>query len=203
MPSKPPALVAEHEVFWGEIAPSEHLIHVYDDERAFAALLERFVAGGLLAYESVIVIATEAHLSALNQRLLSRGFDLRTARDSDRYIELEAGKCLATFMVNGAPDPVRFTEVVTSLIARAGRHGRRVRAFGEMVAMLWQDGHTGATVQLEHLWNQVRETLPFPLFCAYPRAGFTRDMTESLKEICATHTKVISRDSREPWSTGV
>jgi len=189
-------------VFWGEIAPSEHLIHVYDDERAFSELLERFVAGGLLAYESVIVIATAPHLAALNQRLLSRGIDLRTARDSDRYIDLDAEKCLATFMVNGAPDEVRFARVVTGLIERAGRHGRRVRAFGEMVAMLWHDGHTGATVQLEHMWNHVRETLPFPLFCSYPRAGFTREMTESLKEICATHTKVISRDSREPWSTG-
>jgi len=70
-----------------------------------------------------------------------------------------------------------------------------------MVAILWEEGHVGATVQLEHLWNRIRRTLPFPLFCSYPRAGFTTDMTASLKEICATHTKVIARDSREPWST--
>src|SRR5882757_4636457 len=77
------SVVAEHEVFWGEIAPTEHLVHLYSNEKAFGDLLERFVAGGLLTYESVIVIATEAHLTALNERLVARGINLHTAREND------------------------------------------------------------------------------------------------------------------------
>jgi hypothetical protein len=34
---------------------------------------------------------------------------------------------------------------------RGTRHGRKVRAFGEMVALMWARGECGATVMLEHL----------------------------------------------------
>jgi hypothetical protein len=98
-------------------------------------------------------------------------------------------------MSNGWPDADRFNAVVTGLIERAGRNGRRVRAFGEMVAILWGQGHNGATVCLEHLWNQARQAASFPLFCSYPKSGFTQDSEASFREICAAHTKVISNRS--------
>src|SRR3954471_24411428 len=44
------SVVAEHEVFWGEIAPTEHVVHLYSTEKAFGDLLDRFVAGGLHTY---------------------------------------------------------------------------------------------------------------------------------------------------------
>jgi hypothetical protein len=47
-------------------------------------------------------------------------------------------------------------------------------------------------VRLEHLWHQVCEDKQFRLFCAYPKAGFTRDSHESLQEICDTHSRVIA-----------
>jgi len=37
------------EVFWGEIAPCEHLVQIYDNDGAFLDSLEGFVAGGLRA----------------------------------------------------------------------------------------------------------------------------------------------------------
>jgi hypothetical protein len=58
-----------------------------------------------------------------------------------------------------------------------------------MVAILWGRGHTAATVRLEYLWNQLLRTEKFPLFCAYPRSGFTRGASDSLAEICALHSK--------------
>jgi hypothetical protein len=61
-----------------------------------------------------------------------------------------------------------------------------------MVAILWGQGHNGATVQLEHLWNKFCETEIFCLFCAYPKTGFTQDPEESIKHICSAHTKMIS-----------
>ncbi len=54
------------------------------------------------------------------------------------------------------------------------RDGRRVRAFGEMVAVLWDQGQNAATVRLEHLWHKLcPEEKDFSLFCTYPKAGFT------------------------------
>jgi hypothetical protein len=94
-------------------------------------------------------------------------------------------------MVNGWPDDDLFTEVVTNLIVRSRGKERRVRAFGEMVAILWARGDTAATVRLEYLWKNLCQKEGFSLFCAYPKAGFTQDVAESISLICATHSKVV------------
>ena len=70
-----------------------------------------------------------------------------------------------------------------------------MRAFGEMVAVMWGQGLSGATVRLEHLWHQFCAKEAFSLFCAYPRSGFTEDAEVSMKEICATHSQVVAGEA--------
>ncbi len=204
-------------VFWGEIAPTEHLVQLYGDDESFLDSLEGFVAGGLLKGEAVIVIATPAHRSALERRLSARDeIDLGAAVRADQFIAADAEETLAKFMVERQgqkwPDDQRFEQVVSGLLMRARWGGERpaadavphatgertVRTFGEMVALLWASGDTGATVRLEHLWNRLRDIGTganggggFPLFCAYPRTGFTQNTDASLRDICACHTQVI------------
>lgn len=179
-------------VFWGEMSPCEHFCQVYADDDSFLDALEGYVGGGLRAGESVIVIATGPHLDALQRRLVKLGVDVEAARGDDRFIALSAEGTLDRFMVNGWPDDTRFLATVSALIARARADGRKVRAFGEMVAVLWARGHYAATVRLEHLWNRLLETEDFPLFCAYPKAGFTRGASDSIRELHLAHSKVIA-----------
>ena len=180
------------EIFWGEIAPCEHLVQIYQQDAAFLDALEGFVAGGLRGGEGVVVIASPCHLQALEGRLHAQQIDLRLATLEDRYIALHSERTLAKFMIDGWPDDYLFERVVTELLKRAGQRGRRrIRAFGEMVAQLWADGHNGATVRLEHLWHRLCHERGFSLFCAYPRIGFTQDADEAIKEICAAHSKVL------------
>lgn len=180
------------EVFWGEIAPCEHLVQIYDHGDSFLDSLEGFVAGGLRAGEGVVLIATPIHRSAMQERLGALGFDLGLARNEGRYIDLDAEEALAKFMHDGWPDENLFSWFVADLLAQAGKGGRRVRAFGEMVALLWANGHNGATVRLEHLWHRLCQNEAFSLFCAYPRSGFTRDADASILEICNAHSRVIT-----------
>jgi hypothetical protein len=179
-------------VFWGEISPSEHFVQIYEDDTAFMDTLEDFVRGGLQSGECVILISTDAHLSALEHRLTQKGLDLPAARANDQYIDLEAENVLDRFMVKKWPDDKLFDDTVSNLITRGKRASGRVRAFGEMVAVLWARGDNGATVHLEFLWNQLCQRDEFSLFCAYPKAGFTGNATDSIKEICAMHSKVLS-----------
>jgi hypothetical protein len=81
---------------------------------------------------------------------------------------------------------------VTGIFKKARKGNARVRAFGEMVALLWRDGNYAATVHLEHLWNKFCSTQNFCLYCAYPKSGFTKDPAVSIQEICCAHSKVIS-----------
>lgn len=179
------------EMFWGEIPPSEHLLQIYDSEQVFLDTLEGFVTGGLRSGDGVIVIATTDHLDRLEERMLTTGFDLEAARDSRQLTALRAEDVLAQFVVDGWPDEALFQRVVRGLLSRARGTGRRVRAFGEMVAILWERGDQGATVRLEFLWHQLCLTEGFSLFCAYPRVGFTGDSADTINELCALHSRVI------------
>jgi hypothetical protein len=179
--------------FWGEIAPSQHIVQLYEDDRVVLDSLEGFVAGGLDAGEGVIIIATATHLTALADRLTGRGIDVSFARDRDQYLALDAEEILTKFMVEGWPDQELFEAVVIGLIARArGSQGRRVRAFGEMVAVMWAQGLNGATVHLEHLWHALCHQQGFSLFCAYPKSGFTQNAEESIRQICDAHSRVLA-----------
>ena len=96
--------VYEAEVFWGEISPCEHLVQIYQDEGVFLDSLEGFVAGGIIAGDGVVVIATPLHLASLNERLTARGIDIATAVKSDQYLALNAAETLSKFIVMGWPD---------------------------------------------------------------------------------------------------
>lgn len=179
------------EIFWGEIAPSDHIIQVYENEQVFLDTLAGFAGGGLKSGEVVVVIATEDHIRDLNQRLYRDGVDVHGAISSGLYVARDAAECLKEFMVNGWPDEDMFNDFVTDVLHDVKRGDRKVRIFGEMVALLWAKGHHGATVRLEHLWNDFMHTKPFSLFCAYPKSGFTQEAHKSIIDLCQTHSKLV------------
>jgi hypothetical protein len=86
-----------------------------------------------------------------------------SCRMHGQYASLDAAATLSQFMVDGEPSPGRFTEIVGSIIARAANGRRRVRIFGEMVALLWADGNWAAAIRLEALWNDLARTHSFSL----------------------------------------
>jgi hypothetical protein len=181
----------EARIFWGEIAPSQHFAQFYSDDAALLDTLTGFVGGGLNAGETAIVIATPEHLRALRIGLIRFGVDLQHATRNDQFVTLDAATALTSFMVGEMPDEGLFNSFVDGLLRRATVNGPRVRAFGEMVALLWANGLAAATVRLEFLWQQYCKRHSLSLFCAYPRAGFTKDASESFAEICALHSHVV------------
>jgi hypothetical protein len=179
-------------VFWGEIAPCEHVVQIYENDESFLDLLSGFVTDGVNAGECAVVIATAAHLEALEERLAASGYSVRSLMSQNQYVPLDAEKTLSKFMINDWPDEHLFNKVINEVIVNAKGDGHKVRAFGEMVAILWAKGQVGATVRLEHLWNKFCENEAFSLFCAYPQSGFTQDAAESVLHICSAHTKMIA-----------
>lgn len=179
------------EVCWDDVAPGDHSVQIYVDSQSFLDALEGFASGGLRRGENVVVVATERHRLALERKLARRGYDLDKARLEDRYIGLDAAASLGQIVDNGRLDRAKFDAWTAALMHRAGRNGRRVRAFGEMVALLWEQGHHATTIELEAAWNELCERENFCVFCAYPRSGFTDAHVDSLHTICAHHARVI------------
>ncbi len=193
---------SETDTFWGEIAPCDHVVQIYEDDGVFLDALTGFVGGGIKGGDCVIVIATQNHLNALEKRLQSYSIRVDILISESTYIPVNAEEMLAKIMVNNWPDEDLFNRTVSELIEKANSNNRRVRtvrAFGEMVALVCADGNTEATIQLEHLWNRFCEKSSFCLFCAYPENVFTNASNTSLQHICGAHSKLI-RGSHMPFT---
>src|SRR5260370_13383160 len=98
-------------------------------------------------------------------------------------------------MRNGQPDPELFLNTVGHVVARASAAAEgknpRVAAFGEMVALLWEEGNTDSAVKLEQICNGLARTHSFSLPCAYPITGFSHAThAETLLKMCSEDSTV-------------
>jgi signal transduction histidine kinase len=181
---------------WSETGERDHFVQFYERDDSILDSLSGYVREGLEAGEACVVIATHARLEGLEDRLLVAGLDTEAARERGRLFTLDAAATLARFMADGSPDPVRFGEVVGGVLARATEGGRHVRAFGEMVAVLWAEGNDEGALALEALWNGLRDAHAFRLFCAYPLNAFDGEAQAApLARVCAEHSRVIPAES--------
>ncbi len=184
------ALPGRFQVLGTALKPCEHLVHFYDDENLFLHSLEAFILQGLMAGEAVLVIARPEHRAALQFRLAAHDLDLAALEADRQLVLLDAHATLASLLLDGRPSEILFEKILGGLIARLRVRHRMVRAFGEMVGILWQEGNRTATLRLEELWHQYCQREGLVLYCAYPRDAFAT-AAESLQQICAAHSQVI------------
>lgn len=173
------------------MSPCQHVAQIYENDAALLDHLTVFLTAGLRNGETTIVIATQEHLRELQERLSDADINVAEAILDDLFISVDAETALARFMINQWPVEELFFELIQSLLSRAAAKNRKVRAFGEMVALLWARGDTAATVHLEFLWEELRKSHALSLYCAYPKAGFTKAPAQSMREICAAHSQVF------------
>lgn len=166
-----------------------HAVQYYDDEAHFADLVSAYLAEGLEAGEHAVVIATSAHRHAIEQALEKR-IDVRAACESASLTMHDAALTLDLFMKDGRPDRKRFEASVRRLLADAD--GKPVRAFGEMVALLWGQGNVPAAIRLEELWNDLLGRERLSLWCAYPTSALTGASLGELNRVCHLHSRVLA-----------
>jgi len=173
-----------------ELGKCDHFVQFYEEDDFLIDSVAVFIEAGLRADECVIVIATPAHRAALSRRLRRDGVPIVN------FIALDASDMLARFMVNGWPNEAFFRDVIGGLVTQTLQRGHGLRAFGEMVTLLWAEGNGKAAIRLEKLWNQLSRSHTFALFCAYPMGGFRSSANaESFLHICHEHTHVLPAES--------
>ncbi|MGH3813135.1 MAG: MEDS domain-containing protein [Pseudonocardiaceae bacterium] len=169
-----------------------HFVGFYETEAFLVDSVRDFLAPGLVTGDAAIVVATDAHRNSFDRALMEAGIELAQAHRCGRYIALDASETLAKFMVDGMPDAARFRAVIGQLVSRAAESARDVRIYGEMVAVLWDQGNVAAAIALEDLWNDLAARHPFSLFCAYPMRAFDTDANaEGFRRICRQHSRVL------------
>ena len=177
---------------WKGKPENGHFVQFYDEDAKLVESVSAFLAGGLVQGAACIVIATHDHRVHLSARLRAHGFDMDRAVAAGRYVGLDAETVLRRLIVNGKPDPERFAEILEPVVAAAELRYPRVMAFGEMVALLAQDGEHRAALELEKLWNQLAIRHNFSLCCAYPRSAFSPHDRAVFEDVCAQHSAVVA-----------
>ena len=171
-----------------------HVVQFYGHDQELAERVTDYLLGALDSGGVAIVIATPKHQREFETRLGQAGVDLAVARDDGSYLALDAGQTLRQLMAAERLDPAAFDRVIGDVIRRAGAGGRPVRAFGEMVALLWDDGLVNDAVQLEALWEELDARHPFSLFCAYRADSMARDI-DAYAEVCRLHGEIVGSRS--------
>ena len=180
----------------GRVAPGHHVVHFYEGRAQLAHTVSGFLGAGLVAGETALVVATAAHRAMFDAALTAAGIDVAAAQGSGQYLAVDARELVASFVVAGAPDPELFERTVGALVASLTHGGRPVRIYGEMVALLWDDGHVSAAIAVEELWNELQRRTAFTLFCAYSAASLST-APEAHSAIQHRHTHVVP-DPRLP-----
>jgi hypothetical protein len=171
-----------------------HAVQFYGDEEELADRVAGYLLEALKGDGVAVVIATLAHRRAFEERLTRAGADLAAAARSGTYLILDASDTVYALMTEGRLDGEAFDRVVGGLIRGAEQTAgnRPVCVYGEMVAMLWDDGLVNAAVELEERWDSLAGRHSFSLFCSYPASSMTRgDHLEAFAEVCRLHRSVV------------
>jgi hypothetical protein len=181
-----------------------HTVQLYAELGFLTTAVAHYAGAGLRAGEAVYVVATPEHRSAFTQRLAIEGFDVGALTRRGQLTLLDAAETMAGFMVDGAPDGGRFMTLLNGTLDRAAARYPRLRVYGEMVNLLWQDGKLPEAIRLEELWNDLGARRPFALHCAYAMDNFAQAThCCALHDVHHTHTHLIPAEDYPRLETAV
>jgi hypothetical protein len=172
-----------------------HFVQLYEaDEDALTANVGFYLWEGLRRGEGALVIVTPEHRELFAKHLTSLGADLTALMANGQLVFRDAPQTLAEFMVGGQPDWIRFEAVVRSAMrqVRPAKGAEGLRAYGEMVGVLWKARQFSAAIRLEQLWNRLLEQSSFSLYCAYAIDIFGEEFAvANLDGVLCTHTHLV------------
>jgi hypothetical protein len=172
-----------------------HFVQLYEaDEVALTESVGFYLWEGLRRGEGVLVIATPEHQELFARQLNHLGADLAGLIGSRQLVFWDAQETLNQFMVAGQPEWQLFENVARAamrqVLPASGAEG--LRAYGEMVGILWKARQFAAAIRLEQLWNRLLEQSAFSLYCAYAIDVFGKDFAvANLDGVLCAHSHLV------------
>jgi len=170
-----------------------HAVQFYNNESILYSTAATFLSEGLILGQPALILATPAHRDGIVDQLYERLVDCECAiRDGDLVL-LDAQATLDLFMVDDRLDAGLFHENVGRIVRQVlnGRRRTVLRAYGEMVDVLWRQGKTESAIELEMLWNRLALSYDFALLCGYAVGNFSNQV-DRLESIRVLHSHVIN-----------
>jgi len=181
----------DNGVSWPELVrhpgQHDHLVQLYTEPEFLVEAVAEYLATGLARGEGAIVIARPEHRKRFLAALEALG-----VRPGPALRVLDAQHTLDLFMADGMPQWTAFHATCGGAIAELRLRYPAVRAYGEMVDILWQRGERTAALRLEDFWNELGQLQTFSLLCAYQMDPLDPEAYRGgLQAVCRCHSHLI------------
>ena len=162
--------------------PRDHIVQLYQDQSFLDRAVCRFAAGAIANGEGVILVPTAAHWEAFRPRLEAEGVDVKEAQNNGQLTVVDADELLPRFMKDSMPDAPVFLGLAGDVIAKArgGNRFTKVRWWGEMVNVLWEQGNVAASMSLEDQFDRLAKQHEIAIFCSFVMDNFSSDVQSRL-----------------------
>jgi hypothetical protein len=174
--------------------PRDHIAQLYQDQQFLNRAVCRFAAGAIANGEGVILVPTAAHWEAFRPRLEAEGVDVEAAQTRGQLTVVDADELLPRFMRDAMPDAPVFLGLAAEVIVNARAQARypRVRWWGEMVNVLWEQGNVAASMSLEDQFDRLAKHHEIAIFCSFVMDNFNSEVhTRLLPRLGQNHSHLI------------
>jgi hypothetical protein len=172
-----------------------HFVQLYEaDESSLTENVGRYLWEGLRRGDGALVIATPEHRELFCRHLDGLGADLATLLGKQQLVLWDAQQTLSQFMVAGQPDWHLFERTLRAAMRQLhlAKEDAGLRAYGEMVGILWKGRQFAAAIRLEQFWNKLLEHSSFSLYCAYAIDVFGKEFqVANLDGVLCAHTHLV------------
>ena len=174
--------------------PRDHIVQLYQDQQFLNRAVCRFAAGAIANGEGVILVPTAAHWEAFRPRLEAEGVDVKEAQSRGQLTVVDADELLPRFMRDTMPDAPVFLGLAGEVIAQARGQNRypKVRWWGEMVNVLWEQGNVTASMSLEDQFDNLARHHEIAIFCSFVMDNFNSEVhSRLLPRLGQNHSHLI------------
>jgi hypothetical protein len=174
--------------------PRDHIVQLYQDQQFLNRAVCRFAAGAIANGEGVILVPTAAHWEAFRPRLEAEGVDVKAVQRSGQLTVVDADELLPKFMQDAMPDAPVFLGLAADVIAQArdGNRYPKVRWWGEMVNILWEQGNVAASMSLEDQFDHLAKGHEIAIFCSFVMDNFNNEVhSRLLPRLSQNHSHLI------------
>lgn len=170
-----------------------HAVQFYDRDAALARIVGDYLTEGIADGGAGLIVATTPHRAAITEHLHRNGLDVYALTRDRRLRFFDAAETLSKLLVGGWPDPSRFTALLSLTLdgMPASIPVSGLRAYGEMVDLLWGMGNRAAALELETLWHAAIDRHGFSVLCSYATGGFSEPAdAAAFLDVCDRHDRI-------------
>jgi len=183
---------------WGGLlasaGPRDHIVQLYQDQQFLNRAVCRFAAGAIANGEGIILVPTAAHWEAFRPRLEAEGVDVKAAQNRGQLTVVDSDELLPRFMRDSMPEAPVFLGLAAQVISKARDEARypKVRWWGEMVNVLWEQGNVAASMSLEDQFDRLAKHQEIAIFCSFVMDNFNSEVhSRLLPRLGQNHSHLI------------